>query len=237
MIENAPDILSRLHRLEDELNLLAGGERGALKLSAGPLVVHGVLREVVPAFCRRYPNFQLSVETSPPDRIARDVAEGRLDLGLGVLNPQTSGPDVRLRPLCEEEMVFVCGADHPTTASPHVTLRDILGHAISVPEIPSELHQQLAQQGAGVADRMNATLVTDRLDMILDVVMGGDLVTCVPKRLILPYLQDGRMRILRHDQPSPVWRVSAAYRAISEKSPVFAVLLRMIEDWFTAPDR
>ncbi|MCV6598562.1 MAG: LysR family transcriptional regulator, partial [Mangrovicoccus sp.] len=80
IIDSAPEILSRLGRLQDELGLLAGAERGALRLAAGPVLIHGALRQVIPRFCRDYPNIQISVQTSAARQIAADVAAGRVDL-------------------------------------------------------------------------------------------------------------------------------------------------------------
>ena len=232
VIRSAPEILSRLHRLEDELSLLSGGQQGVLKVAAGPFVIHGILRQVVPAFCRTYPDIQLTIQTSSPDQIVEDVAAGRLDLGLGALDPAQCGPDVILRLLCEDRMEFVASAQHPLSQRSGLSLDEILTCPISLPEIPRELQRQMSAMEHTYGRKLRPALTTDQYDMILDVVAGGNLVTCAPRRILGPDLRSGRLRVLSHDGTNPTWRVTAAYRPVSELHPVFALLLSMIEEQF-----
>ncbi|WP_422049048.1 LysR family transcriptional regulator [Shimia sp.] len=232
ILKTAPDILSRLNRLEDELGLLAGGERGSLRVAAGPVVIHGVLRQVVPAFCRAYPDFQLTLQTSSADQITKDVAAGRLDLGIGALNAEACGPDVMLQPLFEEPMQIASRPAHPLQGAQALSLKDIAAYPLSLPEIPSDLQAQIAAMGGASAEPLRTTLTTDQYDMIMDVVQNGNMLTCAPRHLLRPYVEGGRLRVLSQSALQPVWRASAAYRPVSALSPAFSALLEMIQGWF-----
>ncbi len=237
VIETAPDILSRLNRLEDELGLLAGGERGSLKVAAGPVVVHGVLRHVVPAFCRAHPDIQLIIQTSSAEQIIKDVAAGRLDLGIGALNSDERAPEVVLRQLCEEQMELASRPLHPLQAIEGPSLLDIMAYPISLPEIPRDLQNQLAILEQETGNPFRATLTTDQYGMIMDVVQNGDMLTCAPRHLLEPYVTGGLLSILELEDLRPIWRAAAAYRPVSALSPAFTALLDMVEDWFVQQRR
>jgi DNA-binding transcriptional LysR family regulator len=232
VIASAPDILSRLNRLEDELGLLAGAERGTLRVAAGPVAIHGVLRQVLPAFCRRYPNIELTVLTSSADQIAQDVAAGRLDLGIGALDPALCGAEVITRRLYEETLYVVSRPAHPLQSADHVTLADVLSYPVSLPEVPQELRAQTEAQIPPSGPPLRAALTTDQYDLILGAVMQSDMLTSAPYSVLRPYLEAGQLQLLHHDGPHPTWCAMAAYRAVSALSPAFMALLANIEDWF-----
>lgn len=231
-IDSAPDILSRLGRLEDELGLLAGAERGSLRVAAGPVVVHGALRKVVPQFCRAHPNINLTVLTSSADRIAQDVAAGRLDLGIGALDPAACGDEVITRTLFEEPIRVASRPDHPLQGRGRVSLEAVRAYPASLPEIPSELQSQADALSRSSGAQFQAALTTDQYDLILEAVQTSDMLTTAPLSLLAPYLRDGRLRLLDHDGPAPIWRAVAAYRAVSSMSPAFTAMLDMLEDWY-----
>lgn len=232
VIASAPDILSRLNRLEEELGLLAGAERGTLQVAAGPVAVHGVLRQVLPEFCRTHPNIELTVLTSSADQIAQDVAAGRLDLGIGALDPALCGKDVITRRLFEEPMYVVSRPAHPLQSAGRVTMSDLLRYPISLPEVPRELRAKTEALIARAGAPLRPALTTDQYDLILGAVMQSDMLTSAPYSVLRPYLEAGQLQLVHHDGPHPTWRAMAAYRPVSALSPAFMALLKKIEDWF-----
>lgn len=233
VVETAPEILSRLNRLEDELGLLAGGERGSLRVAAGPVVIHGVLRQVVAEFCRAFPDFELTILTRSADQIAEDVAAGRLDLGIGALNPETCGPEVILRSLAEDRMEIASRPDHPLQSYDQPSLAETLGYPASLPEIPSDILIRSNRQNTQNNVPFRTTLTTDQYDVIMNVVQNSNMLTCAPMHLLKPYLDNGRLSIIHHDEPRPIWQATAAYRPVSALSPAFTAFMDMIQNWYT----
>lgn len=234
IIDSAPEILSRLGRLQDELGLLAGAERGALRLAAGPVLIHGALRQVIPRFCRDYPNIQISVQTSAARQIAADVAAGRVDLGIGAIEPDAAGPELILRQLHREPMQIGVRPGHPLAGRAGLTLTDILAYPLALPEVPRDIQLRLDALAGQEGVRPRRSLTTDHYDLIFQTVQSSDLLTGAPRHLLAPHLAQDSLVALPLPGPLPHWQAVTAYREVSALSPAFTALLDMLQDWFAA---
>ncbi|KZL16834.1 HTH-type transcriptional activator CmpR [Pseudovibrio axinellae] len=232
IIETAPDILSRVTRLEDELALLAGGERGEIKIGAGPVFMHGAMRAIIPAFCKRYPDLRLTLLTCTPRRILQDVETGRLDLGFGTISQAPTRSDIEIRPLIEEPVAFVAAKDHPLSARATVGKDELFSFPFATPDLPLELQVQADEFSSAKGSAVKNCLQTSDYELLFSTVMQSHAISGCPLHLAKPYLKTGELCALNYTGPPVMWQAKAVYRKVSRYSPSFQILLERIEQWF-----
>lgn len=227
IVATAPGILSRLQRLSDELNLIAAGERGEIKLSAGPVLIHGVMRRVIPAFCRKFPNVHLSLRTDPAQKILADVAAGRIDLGIATTAYLPDGDEVMTREILNEPITFAVRAGHPLAGRRALTRQDLFGFPLALPEVPVEMQQWMVPDGPD--GKPHLCLQTDHYELLLRTVRESDAITGAPGHLLAPYIAEQSLVALDYIGPSLNWSAKAIYRQTSALSPAFTALLELVE--------
>ncbi|WP_174801630.1 LysR family transcriptional regulator [Martelella limonii] len=228
VVAAAPDILSRLQRLGDELDLIAGGERGVLKLAAGPVLIHGAMRRVVPAFCRRFPNVHLSLNTGTAQKILADVAAGRIDLGIASTDQPADDGTLRMHTVLEEPVIFAARAGHPLADQQAIDRATLFRYPLALPEVPVEMLPWLSSAGGSP----HIALQTDHYELLFRAVRESDAVTGAPRHLLAPYLEAGDLAVLDYRGPLLNWHAKAIYRQTSALSPAFQELLRLVEAYF-----
>lgn len=232
MIDNAPDILSRLAIVQDELRLLAGSERGELRIAGGPVIVQGALSEIIPVFCRQFPGIELSIHTIHAPQIPGEISRGLVDLGLGTLFAEDEDSDLIQLPLLSEPLSFVTRPDHPLQQQEMISVGEMFAFPMAVPEVPADLQQCLDDMGTGFGMAPRSAVISDHYGLLYGVVRETDMVTGGPSHLLRSQIEQGHLKPLKIRETLPEWRAFAAYRQVSTLSPTFMALLNMVEAWF-----
>lgn len=104
------EILEKYHEIDTQLQEAANVVSGSLRVA----IVYSVgLHELPPymkAYLREFPQVNIHVEYSRPNKIYDDVIAGRIDLGI-VAYP-AKHPQVNVLPFREDELVVVCSPKH-----------------------------------------------------------------------------------------------------------------------------
>jgi DNA-binding transcriptional LysR family regulator len=115
LIERA-DVLLRSHTdLRRELQLLAGLKEGALAIGAGPYAAETSVAQTLARLVSQHPRLRIDCRVAEPERVARDVLAGRVDVGVArTLNLEREKGLVfeNLPPL---RIYLACRPGHPLT--------------------------------------------------------------------------------------------------------------------------
>lgn len=90
---------------------LKHNRHGEIAVAAMPSIAHRWLPEKIAAFAKGRQDVSFSLPVRSTDWIARAVAAGRVDLGIGLTRERPAG--VAQRPLLSLPLVCVCRDDHP----------------------------------------------------------------------------------------------------------------------------
>jgi DNA-binding transcriptional LysR family regulator len=124
-LDEARALLGGLSRAVDTARAAARGEAGHLRLGCTAASAYSV----VPALMRRYKERFAQVEVVLHERVtsdqARDLFEGRLDIGLVRL--PIDQPGLATEKLLEERLVVAIPADHPLAADRVIEVRQLEG--------------------------------------------------------------------------------------------------------------
>jgi DNA-binding transcriptional LysR family regulator len=120
-------VLARASSAGNMLADLAGLRRGALSLAASQTVANYWIPGVMHRFHAAYPGVSLKLSITNTGQVARQVAEGAVDLGFVEDQVETDGLDVRA--VAHDELVLVVAPSHPwashdSTAANIIDLRD-----------------------------------------------------------------------------------------------------------------
>lgn len=164
-----------------------GVVRFATIYSVGLSEVHSLETE----FQARCPQGHLVVEYLRPEKVYEAVMEDRADLGV-VSYPRPS-KEVHSRIWRQEEMVVAMPPSHRLASMPSLHVSSLEGEAFVAfdEELPVQQHinRFLRQERVGV----NKVIHLDNVDSIREAVSQGTGLAIVPKPVLKPYLEQGRL--------------------------------------------
>ncbi len=138
--------IAALKRFAEELK---DNQFGDITIAAMPLLAHRWLPRLIARFAEHHPKLSLSVPIRSTDWIARAVAAGRADLGLGLA--RTSNVGVTSEPLMDLPLVAVFDQNHPLASREPLQIKTLKGHNLitlnNFDRWPLELNQVLDRAG------------------------------------------------------------------------------------------
>ncbi|MCZ7598052.1 MAG: LysR substrate-binding domain-containing protein [Gammaproteobacteria bacterium] len=143
-------LVGRFERLAGEVASLQGLESGTVRIGGGATAVSFILPEAIAAFQRDHPGVRFTLKEAGSAEVARDVAEGALELGVVTL-PVGRG-DLDIFELGPDAVVLVARRDHPLARRERVEVSELAGHAFVGFEAGSAIRQLIdaALREAGV---------------------------------------------------------------------------------------
>ena len=199
-----------LAALEETFTIRA--DEGFLELLAGPVVA--AVARAAPRVCLRF--------APKPDKDARPLREGLIDLEIGVLG--TSAPEIRTQFLLHDRLVGVARVGHPLLAGAAVT-----------PESYAACNHVVASKDGDTTERIDAALEARGLKRAIRVVVPGypdamriarqsDLVALVPRsclgnRLTAEPAAMAGLATFDPPVPTPPFKISAIWHPRLDADP------------------
>jgi LysR family transcriptional regulator, benzoate and cis,cis-muconate-responsive activator of ben and cat genes len=221
--EHVESLLPRLQRLPAELQALAAGETGLLRVGFTGLAMATVLPVILRQFHQHHPGVRLELNESPTS--AQVTALQHDDLACGFLHPDALPKDFRTRQLLRERNGVVLPADHALASRSTLRLRDLVAIPFVLfprPNNPGFYDRVLAAfQAAGVTPHI-AEEVWPRANGLGLVRAGvGATFMCPSEAQSLP--PDLIFRPLQG--PAPESRLALAWRENVDTPPVLRAFL------------
>jgi len=116
-------VLRMLKGVATELEAVAGGERGQVRVAFTGLAMATLLPAILREFGRRYPGIRLELNESPTSAQLAALQNG--DLGCGFFHPDAPTPGLRTRMLLQERNGVLLPAGHPLAHKAALRLRDL----------------------------------------------------------------------------------------------------------------
>lgn len=221
----AREILQWSDQLEREVELIAGGEVGRVRMGVGPgakaLLLPGLVTEIL----SRFPHLHLDVDVLPSDELYDRLALRQLDLVVGHFSPMLDFPDMRVLPLVDEPGVSIVRAGHPLTAISGLTWEDCLKYP-HVSTVKYKTYAPYFAEGlpAG-AEQILTTVRTSDMECAHALVANKDFVALASPLVFRADIGSGRFVTL----PLPRRYRSACSVAVSDEAAHFPVIRGLIE--------
>lgn len=181
LAERGRRLLGSAAALRRELQQLASGSGGKLRIGVGPATRLKPLPQVVRELLARYPELQLETLHENGAEIMRGVDEGRYDLAFGYYeNASPYGELMRIK-LFEDRQVCVATPDHPIhqrqgELAPH----ELLDHPMASAGFTHEFRRWVGEMTPAERRRAYA-FVSDDFGMIRQAAMEFDYVARGPR--------------------------------------------------------
>lgn len=224
LLERIEPVLRGLAAVPGELQALAGGQVGHVRVAFTGLAMATVLPGILREFNRRYPGIRLELNESPTS--AQLSALQASEIACGFFHPDTTHPPgLRTRQLLREKNGVLLPADHPLASEKTLRLRELATTPfVLFPRAhnPGFYDRILAAfQKAGVTPRI-ADEVWPRANAIGLVRAGlGATFMCPSEARQLP----GEVAFRPLDGPAPESRLVIGWRAAAEPDPALAAFL------------
>jgi DNA-binding transcriptional LysR family regulator len=136
------DFYPHVQRIFNELadavvsvEMLRDKRRGLLRVAAPQLMASTLMPPVMADYRARYPDVQIKLSDTMPDRLLEGLLAGEVELAVGPDGPATQAPDNGLarQPLFRDKHWLICRPDHALAGKRSVKWRDLLGSDFIAP--------------------------------------------------------------------------------------------------------
>lgn len=134
-------ILNSVHAVEQQLGDFSSGQRGSVTLAANPTAITQFLGPPLAAFARKFPNIRLHLEEKNSLSITRDLAAGKLDIGIFTQIPYQE--QIEVAPFRTDRLVVLVPEGHPLAQREKVSFRETLDFSHITLKAGTQLNFQL----------------------------------------------------------------------------------------------
>lgn len=212
--ERAETLLNGVANLARDLEQMAHGDSGRLKIGAGPIPRTAILPTLLRTLAERYPNLNLETEQDRAESLLRGLEEGRFDLVLVTFEvAEPFGDLIRIK-VVEDDHIAVCRPGHPILAEAQpLGPRALLRHPMATVRLVPSFRRWAGELSE--AERANLrAFVADDFELIKGRVMDGPVVSIGPRLIFQAELAQGQLveLPLTWDTPYECWMLTTADR-------------------------
>ena len=190
--EHAAILLAGVTRMREQLEELAGGETGSLRIGVGPATRIKLLPEVVRQVGSTFPEMQLEARYDDVQTLMRSLRMGSLDLVFCYFEaPDEQSDFIRVK-ICDDLRIAVVRPRHPVLRQAPLTPEMLLRYPLaSVGAVPS-FRKWLGAMSAKAARNLNA-FVSDDYALVKSRPLESDFVAMGPRFVFEQELRDGTL--------------------------------------------
>jgi LysR family carnitine catabolism transcriptional activator len=185
-------VMADLEGIDADLREHVSLTRGRLSISALPSLAAHWLPPLLARYRARYPDIQVELFDTPPERALELVRHKRVDFALTGVGPGLAGLHSEL--LFEERFYFVCGVDHKLAGRKRVALSQLAGCALIRLIRSGSIARHLEHALSLVAVR-DTGLEVEQLATLSGLVASGLGVGIVPHAAV-PYFDKTRVAVI-----------------------------------------
>lgn len=225
-------LLVRVRRILEEMNaaiadleLLAQGVRGVVKVATSMFALHAGLPGDLANFKARYPGIELDFETLPSLAIVRALQRQEVDVG--ILAASVLPEQLRTRVYLTDQIVLMVPMQHPIAKLEAVRFSDFCAETLLQLPSGSDIQHLLDDQAVQRGTRLRRSYRVGSLDAAVAMTRAGLGLAIIPKASWESLGPFRDLSIIRIDEPWATTRLllainkavassSAAYRLFSE---------------------
>ena len=194
LVRNA---LRQMHACAHTVVALQGGTRGRVRIGAIGAAVAGWLTAALPPFAAAHPDIALDIQEISADDILGLIERDGADLLLCRKPPSLPASHV-FTPVLEDRFVVVARADHPLAALDAVPDRLLATHTWLTPPMTGIAPREFAELFARLGGTPSTCQMSTRSVLLSQALLArSDMLALTPYNLIRPFVDEGRVAVLR----------------------------------------
>jgi DNA-binding transcriptional LysR family regulator len=221
IVERADAVIAETRNLARDAALLAGGETGSVRIGFSSAIWTGFAAPVLQWVVSRHPRLKIHAEVAPAGRLLPLLESRDLDVVFTGQTPDPSQTAYVVEVIVEAPSVVVASPSHPLAKE----------RGISIERLADFRGGGALSPGSSNANRMgfeseNLGLYTaSHYDLLLPLVVSGDLTLFAPAFVVQPYLEAGEMVVLDLD-----WRYDQKYHLVTTRGASYSPIVREIAE-------
>lgn len=224
-------VLAQLEAAEEELQAIAAGRGGRLRVASFPTAGATLMPQAVAGFHASHPGVELSLAEGEPEEIVPRLRAGEFDLALLFEFEGTSerlGADVRRFDLLDDPLHLALPHDHPLAARSRLRLEDLDEEAWIQTSAASPCARHVVRSCHAAGFEPRVSFESDDYQTVQGLVAAGVGVALIPQLALSTIRPDILVRPL--DPQTPVRRVFAATPHGAAATPAIATMLDVLRD-------
>jgi LysR family transcriptional regulator, low CO2-responsive transcriptional regulator len=227
LLHHAQTGLQEFAKARETLDNLKQWGASRLRIGAGASLSRQLLADVLSRSRQKHPRLRITARVLRPWESVSDLADGKLDLVLGVT--QKTIPGIAFSPLFESSLQIVVGAEHRWAVQGHITLSELATEPCLLTPKAHATRQLIERYFAAEKIGLNVIAELDSFDAIIAGVKSGHGISVLPQWAIqdelalrgLTAFPPGR-RALRQSwgiyrwEKSPITTVENTFRLLCE---------------------
>lgn len=226
---HARTILSETARLKSQVDAMARGELGTVRLGAIMEAVPDVLTRIFSTVMADGAGPLVNLTVSTSDHLIAAMNEGQLDLALGRPVEHLDMGNIRFEPLWLEELSIVAAAHHPLVGQADLSLQTLQGFEWILQPRPSPMRTsiELAFARAGLPLPVNR-LETASMLMTTVMISRSAFLAVLPRSVAQFYIETGMIAEIDVPLEGFIGRYGLLLPNKDEPDPAIEALVRQI---------
>lgn len=211
--QRAETLLQGVAALSRDLEQLARGEEGRVRIAVGPASRLKPLPELMRRVAVRFPRLHVeTIQETGPD-VMKALHEGRVDMAFGYSEHAARYGELIRKKLFEDAIVFAARPGHPALALNEAGPRELLAYPFALPNVLPGVERWAGETTREEGDNLRA-FVSDDYSLIIQRALDTDTIAMGASFIFKDQLADGRLQVISStlNVPYACWMLTTAER-------------------------
>lgn len=178
-VRYALDVMHRQQRMQSELELLHGLQRGHISVATVEGVIADLLGAAVAHFRKQFPGLTFYVTMLGTDEVARSVREGQADMGLAFYAEPHENLHFAMR--SSDPVCAVMAPDHPFAQRRSIGLMEIMDEPLAIPFSTFGIRHMIDAECRNLGRQVVSVLETNSIEAMRDFARNGAGITLLTR--------------------------------------------------------
>jgi LysR family transcriptional regulator, cyn operon transcriptional activator len=133
VVERAGPIIAQASQLNREIELVAGGAAGEVRIGVGAAVSEVFVPRLVERVVRTFPRLRLMTLAGVRAEQLASLLAGQADMLIGAIETDLEGLDLDVTPVLTDRIITVAAPGHPLAAAGRITAQDFIRFPATTP--------------------------------------------------------------------------------------------------------
>jgi DNA-binding transcriptional LysR family regulator len=211
LLYHATTILESVDKLADELNDVANGTKGHVRIRVNKSAMVQFLPQQLQSFTAKFPDVKIELFEQNSGAIIKAIQDGQSDIGLYTAGSISEG-NLETFDYATDEMTVVLAKDHPLAGRKSLKFRETLTYDFIGLGIDSAWDALLRSEAARLSGTLRVRFHVTSLDAGCQMVGAKLGITIAPKAMVEAFRLQGRLVSIRLAEPWAVRQLKIAVR-------------------------
>ncbi|WP_296597213.1 LysR family transcriptional regulator [Phenylobacterium sp.] len=211
--QRAETLLQGVAALSRDLEQLARGEEGRIRIAVGPASRLKPLPELLRRIAVRFPKLHVETIQETGPGVMKALQDGRVDIAFGYAEHAARYGELIRKKMFEDAVILVARPGHPALDLKDAGPRELLRWPFALPNVLPGLVQWAGEMDREESENLKA-FISDDYSLIVERALQTDAIAMGASFLFQDQLADGRLEVISStlDMPYDCWMLTTAER-------------------------